>query len=158
MNLPSASCFNRFITLVFCLILITYSSCKKDSPEPEPPVPTAAELTTALLKGPTWVMLAVTVDGVVLDLYKNLGISFTEDGKYTSVNGGAIWPATGTWKFKDDQAKVMVRDDGLEIGIDALAEKSMTISFTREGPPVFADPTGGRTSAVGGKHVLTLGR
>ena len=150
----------RCITLVLFAVLIGFSSCKKDNPEPEPPVPTAAEVTTALLKGPAWTMSGVTVDGVVLDLYKNLNIAFTADdngsnGKYTSVNGGVIWAATGTWKFKDDLAKVMVRDDGLEISIDAITATTMTISFTRTGDTVFE---GGRSNAVGGKHVLTLGR
>ncbi len=150
----------RMMTLLLCLVLITYSSCDKTVVEPpEPPVPTAAEETAALLKGSAWVMSGVKVDDVVLDLYKNLNISFTSDadgsnGKYTSVNGGVIWPASGTWKFKNADAKVMVREDGLEITIDAITEKTMTISFTRTGDTVF----GGRTKAVGGKHVLTMGR
>jgi hypothetical protein len=148
-------------TLLLCLLVATYSSCKKTIVEPVEPEPTPVEITTALIKGPAWVMSGVTVDGVVLDLYKNLNISFTADadgknGKYTSVNGGVLWPASGTWTYKTDEAKAMVRDDGLEITIDALTEKTMTISFTRTGDTVFED--GGRTKAVGGKHVLTLGR
>jgi len=151
----------RVMTLLLCLTLITYMSC--DDPTVPPtvePEPTAAELTTALLKGPAWVMSDVKVDDVVLDLYKNLNITFTanEDGtngRYTSVNGGAVWPASGTWTFKNADAKAMVRDDGLEIGIDAITEKTMTISFTRTGDPVF---DGGRNKAVGGRHVMTMGR
>ena len=105
-------------------------------------------------------MSGVKVDDVVLDLYKNLNISFTVDadgknGRYTSVNGGVVWPASGTWAFKNAEAKAMIRDDGLEIGIDAITEKTMTISFTRTGDTVFE---GGRNKAVGGKHVMTLGR
>ena len=49
----------------------------------------------------------------------------------------------------------MIRDDGLEIGIDAITEKTMTISFTRTGDTVFE---GGRSEAVSGKHVMTMGR
>lgn len=148
----------RVMTLLLCMVLITYSAC--DKPVVEPPDPTAAEATTALLKGSAWVMSDVKVDDVVLDLYKNLNISFTADadgknGKYKSVNGGVVWPASGTWAFKNDEAKAMVRDDGLEIGIDAITEKTMTISFTRTGDTVFE---GGRNKAVGGKHVMTLGR
>lgn len=144
---------------MLCLLVVTYSSCKKDPDDPEP-IPTAAETTAGLLKGTAWVISAVKVDDVVLDLYKNLNISFTADadgsnGKYTSVNGGVLWPASGTWTFKTDEAKAITRDDGLEITIDALTEKSMTISFTRAGDTVFE---GGRGNAVGGKHVLTLGR
>lgn len=147
-------------TGLLCLLLVVNSSCKK-TPDPEPePEPTAAEITTGLLKGAAWVMSGVTVDGVVLDLYKNLNIVFTADadgknGKYTSVNGGVLWPASGTWSFKNEEAKAMIRDDGLEITIDALTDKAMTISFTRSGDTVFE---GGRNKAVGGKHVLTLGR
>lgn len=147
------------MTLFLFLLVVTYSSCKKGGDEPEPE-PTAAELTTALIKGNAWVMSGVTVDGVVLDLYKNLNIAFTADvdgsnGRYSSVNGGVLWPASGTWKYKSDEARAIIRDDGLEVTIDALTEKSMVISFTRTGDTVFE---GGRTKAVGGKHVLTLGR
>jgi hypothetical protein len=147
----------KAMTFLLFLVLITYSAC--NPPEPPRP-PTAAEETTALLKGSAWVMSGVKVDDVVLDLYKNLNISFTANddgtnGKYTSVNGGAIWPATGTWAYKNEEAKVMIRDDGLEIGIDAITEKTMTISFTRTGDTVFE---GGRSEAVGGKHVITMGR
>ncbi len=149
----------QVMTLLLFGVLITNSSCDSTVDPPEPPVPTAAEETAALLKGSAWVMSGVKVDDVVLDLYKNLNISFTSDadgsnGKYTSVNGGVIWPASGTWRFKNPDAKVMVREDGLEIGIDAITDKTMTISFTRTGDTVF----GGRTKAVGGKHVLTMGR
>ena len=148
----------KVTTLLLCLSLITYTSCT--DPIVKPPELTAAEVTTALLKGSAWVMSGVKVDDVVLDLYKNLNISFTADadgtnGKYTSVNGGAIWPATGTWAYKNEEAKVMIRDDGLEIGIDAITEKTMTISFTRTGDTVFE---GGRSAAVSGKHVMTMGR
>jgi hypothetical protein len=146
--------------LLLCLLVVTYSSCKKDPGEIETPMPTAKETTAGLLKGAAWVMSGVKVDDVVLDLYKDLSIAFTADadgsnGKYTSVNGGVLWPASGTWTFKTDEAKAITRDDGLEITIDALTEKSMTISFTRAGDTVFE---GGRNNAVGGKHVLTLGR
>jgi hypothetical protein len=150
----------KSMTLLLCLLLVTYSSCKDPVEPPPPPEPTAAETTTALSKGAAWVMSGVKVDDVVLDLYKNLNISFSADadgknGKYTSVNGGKVWPANGTWTFKNADAKAMVRDDGLEITIEALTATSMTISFTRTGDTVFE---AGRTNAVGGKHVMTLGR
>ena len=140
--------------LLLCLFLISYSSCKKVIVDPIIEL-TPAEITTALLKGSAWTMAAVKVDDVVLDLYKGLTVSFTEDGKYSSANGGKIWPASGTWKFKNDEAKAMIREDGLEITIDAITDKAMTISFTQAGGTVF-EP--GRNQAVGGKHVLTMGR
>src|SRR5882757_8035049 len=92
----------RTTTLVLCGCLVFYSSCHKPKTV-EPPVkpPTQAEINTGLLKGAAWVMGSVKVDDVVLDLYKGLSVVFTADGKYNSVNGGVIWPATGTWKFKD---------------------------------------------------------
>jgi len=150
----------RSMTLLLALFLITYSSCKKEpTPEPTPPEPTAAEKSTALLIGAAWANKGVTVDGVVMDLYKGMAVTFTSDsptaGKYTSVNGGAIWPASGTWRYKDETAKVMVREDNMEIAIDAITSTAMTISFTRTGETVF-EP--GRTKAVSGKHVMTMGR
>jgi hypothetical protein len=135
-------------TLIFLLVLL-FSSCKKDDPKP-----TEVERVTALLQGNAWAIKDVKVDGVVLDLYANLKVTFASAGTYTSVNGGAIWPASGTWKFKDESATTIVRQDDLEIGIQNIDEASLTITFTWK-DDVFVE---GRKAAVSGKHVLVLSR
>jgi len=138
-----------------CLFLVIYSC--KDPVEPPVVDPPETERIGKLLQGSgtPWGIQSVKVDDVVLDLYKNLNVSFTADGKYTSTNGGKVWPASGTWQFKNDEAKAIIREDGLEITIDDITEKGLTISFTRAGGTEFED---GRNKAVGGRHVLVLGR
>jgi hypothetical protein len=143
--------FTRTTFLVFLLALVLLTACKKKKdPEPVP----ETERVTALLKGSTpWAISDVTVDGVVLDLYQGLEVTFT-DGAYTSLNGGVIWPASGTWRFKDETAKVMIREDDLELTILEIAEQSMTVEF------IWAEDVfeGGRSKAVAGRHVMILGR
>lgn len=137
--------------LLFLLMLLLLPACKKKK-DPEPVIET--ERVAALLKGSTpWALSDVTVDGVVLDLYQDLKVTFT-DGAYTSLNGGVIWPPSGTWRFKDETAKVMIREDNLEITILEIGEKSMKVEF------VWANDVfeGGRSRAVAGRHVMIMGR
>ena len=138
----------RFSSLLIFFFLIL-CSCGKDDPKP-----TEEERVTELLQGSAWTIKDVKVDDVVLDLYAGLNVTFKQDGTYTSVKGGAIWPATGTWKFKDETATAMIREDDLEIGIQNIEATSLTITFTWK-DDVFIE---GRTGAVSGKHVLVLGR
>ncbi len=148
----------RVLSVILVLTLLGYSACKKDNPTPEPE-PTAEEVALGKLKGAAWVLGSggVKVDDVVVDLYAGLSIAFTDDKKYTSVNGGVLWPASGTWSFKSgSDGTIIVRDDGLEVTIAFPSASTLTLTFTRTGDTVF-EP-GGRKSAVGGKHVITLGR
>jgi len=141
------SVFIRFSVIIPCFLILL--SCGKDDPKPS-----EAERVTELLQGNAWTIKSVKVDDVVLDLYANLKVTFTKEGTYTSTNGGVIWPASGTWKFKDENATVIIRQDDLEIGIQNIDDTLLTITFTWK-EDVFAE---GRTGAVSGKHVLTLSR
>lgn len=141
----------RLAGILSMSLLLVLPACKKKDPGP-----TEVERVSALLKGTgtiPWGISDVTVDGVVLDLYQGLKVTFT-DGAYTSLNGGVIWPPSGTWRFKDESAKVMIREDNLEITILEIDEKSMKVEF------VWANDVfeGGRSKAVAGRHVMILGR
>jgi len=132
---------------IFCFLILI--SCSKSDP-----TPSETERVTELLQGSAWTIKEVKVDGVVLDLYANLKVTFAKEGTYTSVNGGVIWPVSGTWKFKDETATTLVREDDLEIGIQNIDETSLTITFVWK-DDVFIE---GRGGAVSGRHEFVLSR
>ncbi|HZX75499.1 MAG TPA: hypothetical protein VFE57_13825 [Cyclobacteriaceae bacterium] len=147
MNMKAAQFRFSSVAITFCFLILF--SCGKNDPKPS-----EVERVTELLQGNAWTIKNVKVDDVVLDMYANLKVTFTREGTYTSVNGGVIWPASGTWKFKDENATAMIRQDDLEIGIQSIDASSLTVTFTWK-DDVYVE---GRTSAVSGKHVMTLSR
>ena len=94
-------------------------------------------------------MQTATVDGVdQTATYKGLALSFSASG-YTSTNGGAVWPANGTWSFNNTDGTSLKRDDGLVITV-AVTDTSLTLSYQ------WAQTTlgGGREASVKGAQVL----
>jgi len=139
------------------LILLLVTSCKKK--KEEDPVPqTEKEKVTALLTsdGGRWKPAAlsnwVMVEGInVSDLFKNFTITFTASG-YTTSGTSPVWPRSGTWQFKDDAAKVFIRDsDKKEVTIESISETTLRITL------VWDQTTyGGRGQSTKGKHEFNL--
>lgn len=120
----------------------------------DPAGPTAKEETTKVLTSGAWKMQSVSVDGTdQTTVYTGLAITFTETG-FTTTKGGLVWPATGTWSFKDDTAKSMVRNDGIEVTlVEATTSKlvlKLAWSKTTIGP--------GRVASVSGQNTFTFGK
>jgi len=63
-------------------------------------------------------------------------------------------PSTGTWQFKDETAKVIVRNDDLVIAIDQVEQKKLILSLTWNKTTLGS----GRPGAVSGAHTFTLER
>lgn len=106
----------------------------------------------AILTGSPWKVNTVSVDGVDKTItYKDLGLTFTNTD-FTSVSGGAIWPASGTWNFTSAEATAFVRNDGLEVTIQEATATSLKLALTWNkntlGP--------GRTQSVSGAHVFSF--
>lgn len=121
-------------------------ACGGDDPELE------TDRIKRLLKDSEWTLQQALVNGVdETDLYGGLSITFTETA-YTTTQGGALWPASGTWEFADATGKVIERNDGLLITIDSATPEEVTISFN------WTDTTfgEGRLSSIAGEHVLKL--
>ena len=134
------------------LIILALTSCGGGDPTPTPV--SKQDEVKAKLTSPTWKMQSVTVDGAdKTTLYKDLTLKFTASG-FTSTNGGAIWPASGTWTFTNEEATAIKRDDGLEVALQEVTDTSlklaMTWSKTTLGP--------GRVESVSGKHVFSFGK
>ena len=131
------------------ILLIQTSGCKSKD---DTPTPSAADAVKAkLIAANPWKILTATVDGVDQTLlYKGLTLTFTATG-YTSTNGGAVWPASGTWLFNNTDGTSIKRDDGLIIAIE-VTDTTLKLSYT------LANTTlgGGRKESLKGAQVLTF--
>lgn len=140
------------LLLTVCLAcgLFFIAGCDKSSPTPAA-VATEAEKVTATLKSGTWKIFTVTVDGTQNDSYDNMALTFTNTG-YTATNGAPVWPASGTWSFTDNTAKIMKRDDGLLVTIDVITDTGLALSLTWSKTTLGK----GRTQSTSGKHVFVF--
>src|SRR6478609_10455468 len=101
--------------LLGCSQFIACGSGGGDDPNPSPPEQTAAQKVTAKLTSAAWKVGTVTVDGTDQSaLFKNFTITFTSTG-FTTVNGGAVWPASSNWTFTDTNATGFARGDGVTV-------------------------------------------
>ena len=133
------------ISLIPLLALLFIASCDKPVVVPE------TERVTTLMSSGTWKISSVTIDGASNNTFAGMSLVYTKTS-YTSTNGGVVWPASGTWLFKNETAKTITRSDGLEITIDSISETAFILSF------LWAKGTlgGGRSNSVAGKHVFTF--
>lgn len=135
-----------FVTLLAATSMI--SSCNGDDPAP------SADDVKAKLTASGWKMSTVTVDGTdKTALYSDLALTFTNTA-YSSIEGGAVWPASGTWTFTTTDATAILRNDGVVATIQEITDKALKLElvWTKNtlGP--------GRTQSVSGKHVFTFGK
>jgi hypothetical protein len=139
----------RIIVAIVILVSfeIKFAGCSKEE------VLTPNQQTEQLLSKQLWELTAVTIDDVSSDLYSGLTISFNST-TYTSLNGGAIWPASGTWSFLGEKGDKILRDDGLEITIETINASQLVINF------IWTKTTsiGGRIYSLKGLHRMTFKR
>src|SRR6478609_1777892 len=119
-----------FLAVVTLATLIHLSGCTTGGGDPTPAPVSKQEEVKAKLMSPTWKMQSVMVDGTdKTSIYKDLSLKFTTSG-FTSTNGGAVWPATGTWSFTDENATAVKRDDGLEVQLQEVTDSSLKLALT----------------------------
>ena len=146
---------NALAYLLLAIVTLTglFASCKSSSGDPAPVVSKEDEV-SALLTSATWKMSSVTVDGTdKTSIYKDLKLTFTSAG-FTSVNGGAVWPASGTWDFTSAEATSIKRNDGVEVTLQEVTNTGLKLALTWSkntlGP--------GRIESVSGQHVFSFGK
>lgn len=129
-------------TIVILSVLVALSACdpKKD------PSPKEAAL-QRLISGP-WVLNTLTIDNVdQTSQFSGLTLSFTATN-YSTTNGKApVWPSSGTWAFKDDTGKSIVRDGSLDVTVSELIQNTLEVTFT-----MSTTYGGGRVSSLGGNY------
>ena len=87
------------------------------------------------------------------DIYGDLSLKFTSS-VFTSTNGEALWPASGTWTFTTDDATAIKRDDGLVVTLQEVTDTSLKLALTWSKTTLGS----GRIESVSGQHVFSFGK
>jgi hypothetical protein len=129
------------------VIFLQLTSCGSKSD----PAPSAQDAVTAKLIANNWTMQNVSVDNVdQTSVYKGLTIKFTANA-FTTTNGAAVWPASGTWSFDSTDGKTIKRNDGIVVTVEATDTKlKLTLTWSK------TTLSGGRTESVGGLNVFSF--
>lgn len=141
------SALHSLPVLILIIATLSMQSCKHSDA-----TPSVADIITNQISVTPWKVKSVMVDGKdETDLFKGFTLQYTATN-YATTNGTLVWPASGTWKFKDDTANVIVRNDGLEITIESITDTEFVYSLT------WAKTTynTGRASSIGGVHKFDM--
>ncbi len=137
-----------FVMIAF-VVISTLSGCVTD----EPTISKEEEVTAKLISS-SWNVSSVLVDGVdKSSIYPNLKLSFTSTG-FTSLNGGVVWPASGTWIFSSPEATAILRNDGMVVTIQDVTESSLKLALTWGKTTIGP----GRVGSLSGQHVFSFGK
>ena len=137
---------SRIIFVPIIVVVFGMTGCKDKDPIPE-----TDRVRDLLLTG-TWKVKQVTVDGVDKTAqFTGLTLKFTMTN-YTTTNGKQVWPASGTWKFKNDDAKVILRDQDVEVTIMDVSSATLKLSLNWS----ITTLGSGRSMSVAGKHEFVL--
>jgi len=79
--------------------------------------------------------------------YPGFSLSY-DDGAYSTTNAGTLFRATGTWEWQDEEARVILLDDGKEVTLVDLTETSFTFSFNYTG--------GGERAGLPGDYIIQV--
>jgi hypothetical protein len=144
----------NILSVLFMLfvVLFTFSGCGDDGGGGGP-TETEADKVSAALRAGIWNVSGVTVDGVVSNKFQNMTLTFSAS-TYSTTNGAVVWPASGTWSFTDQTAKVIRRDDNVDVTIDAVSATSLTLSLTWSKTTLG----NGRNESISGRHVFNFAK
>jgi hypothetical protein len=119
--------------------------------------PSAREINTGILTSKTWTVNSVTVPAgtaTEASAWNNFTVTFNATNMTTANHpDGAqvVWPS-GSWSFKDDDARIIVRGDGVEMTVNTITESSLVLTFTMPDNTQIA----GRTAGLGGQYTFNL--
>jgi hypothetical protein len=131
------------IILISCLV----ASCGGDDPS-------AHEETKKTLTTGMWKISKVTVDEVDKTAdFENMTLQFTGN-TFTATNGRPVWPESGTWTFKDNSGRTLLRDDGVVVTIAAITMNHLVLDLNWDKTTLG----GGRMSSIGGDYVFEFTR
>jgi hypothetical protein len=145
--------YSSIVAMAFALMVVTIISTLSSCDGDEPAVSKQDEVKAKLIAG-TWNIGSVMVDGTdKTSVYPNLKLTFTSAG-FTSLNGGVIWPASGTWTFTSADATAFTRNDGLVVTIQEVTATSMKLALAWDKTTIGP----GRLSSVAGQHIFTFAK
>lgn len=134
--------------VTLAIVLTGLSSCDDTPPK------TQQELVTEQLTAGPWRLETVTIEGDDgAQLFKDFGLTFTAEG-YTSTGTTPVWKRSGTWKFLNEEATRINRDNELDVTIVSIDGTTLKLSLTWNQETY----EGGRSKSLRGKHEFTLKR
>lgn len=126
--------------------MLTTSGCKKSEPVNN------AEITRGQLTGTQWKLKSATIDDADHTIsFAGFTLSFTS-ATYSTTNGGAVWPASGTWQFNDDTGRVITLSDIGDVEIVLISNSALVLRFNHDNS-TFGP---GRTNSISGVHRFDL--
>lgn len=141
----SKAVINNGLSVLLLMGVLKITSCGDD------PI-SESERVASLLTAHTWKVFSVMVDNVSQsNLYTNFAITFTATG-FTTTNGEPVWPASGTWTFKNENTKIITRGDGIEMKLSEINEATLKLELTWNKTTIGS----GRISSIAGVHVFSL--
>jgi len=110
----------------------------------------ATESITNKLIAHTWKINRVSIAEVdQTALFQGMTLVFTASS-FTSVNGGVVWPGSGTWKYTDETGKAIKRGDDVVVNLVEVSDAKLQVTLTWS-KNTFAP---GRISSIRGLHVF----
>ncbi|WP_456458492.1 hypothetical protein [Reichenbachiella sp.] len=137
-------------SLVLSLVVAMASCGGGDDDDGAGDVDARIAIVEGLVKGQTTFSSVTPPDGASSLDWSSLTLTFSgsiDGGTYTTTNSANtdVWPASGTWAFKDETGKVIVRDGTTDVTL-AVGESEVSTTFTVEQPA-----SGGRIKQIGGE-------
>jgi hypothetical protein len=140
------------LSLIVCFALML-PGCGGKDPAPVIDSDKVKQMLLANVSNP-WSIQSLIVDGVdKTTFYAGLRISFS-DKTFTSTNGKAAWPPSGSWGFTDTTGKAIERSDGLVIDIVEIETNKLVLSLTWSTETLGP----GRSNSIIGKHIFTFSK
>lgn len=91
---------------------------------------------------------SIKLDGADISInYPGFSISY-DDGTYSTTNAGTLFRASGTWEWQDEEASLILIDDGKEVTLVDLTDTSFIFSFN------YAE--GSRRAGLPGDYVIQV--
>ncbi len=144
----SMRAFNTSRALLLCFLcgLFFLTGCKDDDGSPANPQDSIHG--TWVLEGDGYVKrdeVDVSAD------YAGLTLTFSANGTYTSINGGVLLEASGTWAWQDKGITQLVLDGNQQVFVVGLNDADLHLQFTLD-----ESTPGGRTSSLSGEYDVKL--
>jgi hypothetical protein len=118
------------LSAIILYTTVTVTSCKDDDPS-------ATETNLKRLTAHHWQLTKVTVDGIdKTSLFIGFTLQWNKDNSFAVIDGGAMWPPTGTWSFTDGTAQTLFvslsNSADAEVTIETLNDTNLIISHWDE--------------------------
>ncbi|WP_420582888.1 hypothetical protein [Reichenbachiella sp.] len=144
-------------SLVLSLVVAMASCGGGDDGDDPIDVDARIAIAEALTKGQASFSSVTPPDGATTLDWSSTTLTFTggvDGGTYSTTNSANtdVWPANGSWAFKDGtDGKVIVRDGTTDVTV-AVGATELSTTFT-----VVQPSTGGRVKVIGGEWDFTFG-